>query len=155
MWWSSDSGLNWPNEDSSGLHTERLGSKLLRCATIYIQGFDAVTFKESLLYMTENNETKTASKLEIDKPQDFRFHVAYNVYSEAWDQNPADTIRLKLNELISSLSNDRNYPDFYSKISEYRKDSGSFRSGRMRIETKRKRDWQRTDAQDKRNRRYR
>lgn len=105
--------------------------------------------------MTENTENKTASKLEIDRPQDFKFHVAYDVYSRAWDENPSDTVRLRLNELISLLSNDENfYSDFYAQISEFRKDSGSFRLGRARIGTQRKRDWQRSDARDKRNRRY-
>jgi len=105
--------------------------------------------------MTENTENKTASKLEIDRPDDFKFHVAYDVYSRAWDENPSDAIRLRLNELISSLSNDENfYSDFYAQISEYRKDSGFFKSGRTRIGTQRKREWQRNDARDKRNRRY-
>jgi hypothetical protein len=105
--------------------------------------------------MAEDTEKKPASKLEIDRPQDFKFHVAYDVYSRAWDQNISEAARSKLNELISVLSNDENYySSFYAQISEYRKDSGSFRLGRTRIETQRKRDWQRSDARDKRNRRY-
>ena len=106
--------------------------------------------------MTENVESKTAPKLDIDRPNDFKFHVAFGVYSRTWDENPSETIRLRLNELISSLSNDESfYPSFYGQISEYRKDAESFGSRRTRIETQRKRDWQRSDARDKRNRRYR
>ena len=105
--------------------------------------------------MTENTESKNTSKLEISKPDDFKFRVAYDVYSRAWDDNPSDTIRLKLNELISLLSNDNNYySDFYGQISQYRKDTRSHAPGRVRIETQRKRDWQRSDKKDSRNRRH-
>ncbi len=107
--------------------------------------------------MAENSsEIKKPTKLEIDRPQDFKFHLAYGVYSKAWDENPADATRLKLNELISSLATDENaYPNFYAQMQEYRKDLSSFRSGRTRIETKRKRDWQRTETKDGRDRRHR
>jgi hypothetical protein len=106
--------------------------------------------------MTENNEEKKShSKLEIDRPQDFKFHIAYDVYSRAWDENVSDAARLKLNELISALANDENgYSDFYAQIQEFRRDTGSFRSGRTRFESKRKRDWQRTESKDGRNRRH-
>ncbi len=101
-------------------------------------------------------ENKSPSKLEIDRPADFKFHLAYGVYSRAWDENPSDTARLKLNELISKLANDENeYSSFYAQIQEYRRDQPSFRSGRTRIETQRKRDWQRADTRDGRNRRHR
>ncbi len=106
--------------------------------------------------MAENSsENKSPSKLEIDRPGDFKFHIAYDVYSRAWDENPSDTSRLKLNELISSLSTDENgYSNFYAQMQEYRKDQTSFRPGRTRIETQRKRDWQRADTRDGRNRRH-
>jgi len=101
-------------------------------------------------------ESKSPSKLEIDRPQDFKFHIAYGVYSRAWDENPYDNVRAKLNELISVLAKDENgYSDFYARMQEYRKDLSSFRSGRTRIETKRKRDWQRTETRAGRNRRHR
>jgi hypothetical protein len=107
--------------------------------------------------MAENSpEKKSPSKLEIDRSNDFKFHIAYGVYSRTWDENSSDTSRLKLNELISSLSTDENgYQDFYGQIQEYRRDQSSFRSGRTRIETQRKRDWQRADTRDGRNRRHR
>jgi len=100
-------------------------------------------------------ESKSPSKLEIDRPQDFKFHIAYGVYSRAWDENPHDNVRAKLNELISALAKDENgYSDFYAQMQGYRKDLSSFRSGRTRIETKRKRDWQRTETRAGRNRRH-
>jgi hypothetical protein len=63
----------------------------------------------------------------------------------------------RLNELISALSKDDTeeaYSAFYRGIHEYRKDSMSFTSGRMRIATQRKRDWQRRSARDMRDRRH-
>ena len=103
-----------------------------------------------------SSETKSPAKLEIDRPQDFKFHIAYGVYSRAWDENHSDSVRIKLNDLISSLANDEDgYSGFYAQIQEYRKDLSSFRSGRTRIETQRKRDWQRTETRDGRNRRHR
>ena len=103
-------------------------------------------------------ESKGPEKLDIDRPQDFKFHVAYGVYSRAWDENTSEAVRLRLNELISALSKDdadEAYSAFYRGIHEYRKDSMSFTSGRMRIETQRKRDWQRRSARDMRDRRHR
>ena len=105
----------------------------------------------------EITETKSSAvKLEIDRPQNFKFHVAYDVYSKAWDATSSNTIRLKLNELITSLSGDENdYQSFYAQIQHYRRDAGeSFRSGRTRIETASKRAWQRTENREGRNRRH-
>jgi hypothetical protein len=101
-------------------------------------------------------EKNKPSKLEIDRPNDFKFHLAYDVYSKAWDEYASDSVRTKLNELISMLANDENaYSDFYGQMQAYRKDVSSFRSGRTRIETRRKRDWQRTETRDVRDRRHR
>ena len=100
-------------------------------------------------------ESQKPTKLEIDRPNDFKFHLAYDSYSKAWDQNTSDAVRTKLNELIATLANDENgYQDFYNQIHGYLGDTNSFRSGRTRIETKRKRDWQRTETRDGRNRRH-
>jgi hypothetical protein len=104
----------------------------------------------------QNSEKIKPEKLEIDRPSDFKFHLAYDVYSKAWDEYSSDSVRARLNELISMLAKDENaYSDFYAQIQEYRKDVTSFRSGRTRIETRRKRDWQRTETRDVRNRRHR
>ena len=106
----------------------------------------------------ESSESKAPVKLEIDRPQDFKFHVAYGVYSRAWEDNISETARNKLNELISALSkedSEDSYFAFYSGIQEYRRDAMSFRSGRMRIQTQRKRDWQQRDTKDRRDHRHR
>jgi hypothetical protein len=105
----------------------------------------------------ETPGNKAPAKLDIDRPQDFKFHVAYGVYSRAWDENTSEVARNRLNELISALSKDDgedSYLAFYSGIQEYRRDSMSFRPGRMRIQTQRKRDWQQRDYRDRRNQRH-
>lgn len=103
----------------------------------------------------ESSENKRPLKLEIDRPSDFKFHLAYETYARAWDEYPSDSVRAKLNDLISMLANSEDgYPDFYAQIQQYRKDVNSFRSGRTRIETQRKKDWQRTETRDGRNRRH-
>ncbi len=98
-------------------------------------------------------------KLLIDRPSDFKFHAAYLIYSQAWDENPSQEVRGKLNEIIASLSKDEiDYQSFYRNVSQYRVEfnpehySGG---GRTRIETQRKRDWRRREVKDARNSRYR
>jgi len=101
-------------------------------------------------------EKKTPVKLEIDRPNDFKFHLAYEVYSKAWDHNTSDEARSKLNELITNLSgNQDGFTDFYSQVQQYRNGTGGFASGRMRIETSRKRSWQREQNRAGRDRRHR
>ena len=106
--------------------------------------------------MAENNsESQPLSKLDIDRPQDFKFHIAYEVYSQAWDDNDSEPIRAKLNELISSLSNNEDqYGSYYAQIKPYRKDLDSFSPGRKRIQGQKKKAWQRDDNKARRNRRY-
>jgi len=103
-----------------------------------------------------NIEKKTPVKLDIDRPNDFKFHLAFEVYSKAWDNNASDEARLKLNELISNLSgNNDGFQDFYAQVQQYRSGAGGYASGRMRIETSRKRSWQREQNRAGRDRRHR
>jgi hypothetical protein len=103
-----------------------------------------------------NTEKKSPAKLAIDRPNDFKFHLAYEVYSKAWEDNRSDAARLKLNELISALSeNQDGFQDFYAQVQQYRNDPVAFGSGRMRIETSRKRSWQREQNREGRDRRHR
>ena len=48
----------------------------------------------------DNSENKRPTKLDVDRPQDFKFHIAYEVYSRAWEDNASDSVRVELNELI-------------------------------------------------------
>ena len=103
-----------------------------------------------------NTEKKSPVKLEIDRPNDFKFHLAYEVYAKAWEDNTSDDARSKLNSLISALADNQDgFPDFYSQVQQYRNGAGGYASGRMRIETSRKRSWQREQTREGRDRRHR
>ena len=109
---------------------------------------------------TEQTEQATAEPVEkqmIDKPSDFMFHAAYMVYSDAWDRTQSSEAKLKLNEAITMLSEDKiDCETFYREISQYRGHTGpdQFSGGRAFIETQRKRDWRRREQRDERNKRH-
>jgi len=110
--------------------------------------------------MTEESKpqpTEEATKLMIDKPSDFRFHAAYLAYSETWDKIISQETKTELNEIISSLSEEKiSYSSFYKRLDEYRRQgSAHYAFPRKRIETQRKRDWRRMQNKDMRNKRYR
>jgi len=99
---------------------------------------------------------KIVSKLLLDKPSDFKFHAAYNVYSDAWDRNPSPEVREKLNAIMTSLSsNEIDYPSFYQEISQYRTELGLGYGGSGRIQTQRKREFRRREERKERNSRHR
>lgn len=92
----------------------------------------------------------------MDKPSDFKFHAAYLLYSQAWDNASSEEDRNELNEIITSLSKDEiDYQDFYEKMRRHRAHEVYRAGGRTRIETQRKRDWRRKEAKNLRNKRYR
>jgi hypothetical protein len=94
-------------------------------------------------------EKETVTKLELDKPTDFRFHVAYMAYSEAWDGNTSEDARNRLNEIMSSLSpTEADYEDFYAKISQFRTNQVEFH--RERIQGQRKRDYRMSEKKSAR-----
>ena len=116
--------------------------------------------KLSLEYMTQESNVNNATvpKLSIDNPSDFRFHAAYITYSQAWDKASSAEVKTKLNEIIAALSkNEIDYQSFYEQIGRYRAefnpehDSGS---GRLFIETQKKKDWRRMQERDARNARH-
>jgi len=102
---------------------------------------------------TQSNEEQV-TKLTIDRPSDFRFHVAYLAYSETWDKTTSQEDRTKLNEIMLSLSNKEIvYSNFYKQLGQYRRHRPKYY--RKRIETQRKRDWRKRQARDMRNARHR
>jgi len=107
---------------------------------------------------TEQTATEpVVEKQMVDKPSDFRFHAAYMVYSDAWDRTSSSEAKLKLNEVITMLSEDKiDCETFYREISQYRGHTGpdQFSGGRAFIETQRKRDWRRREQRDERNKRH-
>jgi len=65
------------------------------------------------------NESVAVTKLMIDRPSDFKFHVAYLAYSRSWDKTASQETKTKLNEIISSLSNQEiDYSIFYEKMGQ-------------------------------------
>jgi hypothetical protein len=106
---------------------------------------------------TEQTATEPVEKQMIDKPSDFRFHAAYMVYSDAWDRTQTSDDKLKLNEAINMLAEDKiDCETFYRQVSQYRGYTGpdQFSGGRAFIETQRKRDWRRREQKDERNKRH-
>jgi hypothetical protein len=103
----------------------------------------------------KTNDT-TVQKLLMDKPSDFKFHAAYMLYSQAWDNTSSEEDRNELNEVITLLSKGEiDYQDFYEKMRRHRA-HGVYHAGRRtRIETQRKRDWRKKEAKNLRNKRYR
>jgi hypothetical protein len=106
---------------------------------------------------TEQPAPEPVPKQMIDKPDDFRFHAAYLVYSDAWDQAATAETKKKLNEAITMLSENKiDCETYYRQISQYRghTETNQFGSGRPYIETQRKRDWRRREERDSRNKRH-
>jgi len=99
-------------------------------------------------------EKEKVTKLELDNPSDFRFHVAYMAYSEAWDENTSEDARNKLNEIMSSLTaTEADYEDFYAKISQFRTNQIEYH--RERIQGQRKRDYRMSEKKSARASRHR
>jgi len=108
---------------------------------------------------TEQVAAEPVPKQLIDKPSDFRFHAAYLVYSESWDRTSSSEAKQKLNEAITALSEDKiDYDTFYRQISQYRAQHGAEQfgsgSGRIFIETQRKKDWRIREERASRNKRH-
>mgnify|MGYP006269120539 CR=1 FL=1 len=106
---------------------------------------------------TEQPAVETVPKQMIDRPDDFRFHAAYLVYSDAWDKTSSAQTKQKLNEAITMLSQNKiDCETYYRQISQYRTrtETDQFGTGRTYIETQRKRDWRRREERDSRNKRH-
>lgn len=118
-------------------------------------------YNESSEDMTEesNVDNVVVPKLLVDKQSDFRFHAAYQIYSQAWDKSISQETKSKLNEIINSLSEDKiDYETFYKNISQYRFEFNTehYHAGiKTRIETTRKKDWRRNEAKSARESRHR
>ena len=92
------------------------------------------------------------SKLSIDRADDFRFHVAYLAYSQAWDENVNDEVRKKLNDLIESLSENRtDYKSFYYKLDRFRE---NVEHRRHNIKSQRKIAWRKREEKKSRIKRH-
>jgi hypothetical protein len=102
----------------------------------------------------EKAKDESVSKLIIDEPSDFRFHAAYTAYSKAWDNASSEEDKVKLNEIMHSLSEGKtSYTVFYGELSHFREEFTEYR-GRTRIRGQRKRDWRRSEAKKMRSSRH-
>ncbi len=80
-------------------------------------------------------------KLLIDNPQNFPFHAAYMVYSEAFDKVNDAQAKEELNRNIEDLRDNKiDNQTFYLNISRYRKIDVP-RQERFSMQTQRKKDW--------------
>lgn len=110
---------------------------------------------EWIMSREEIDGNQNVQKLLIDRPNDFRFHVAYNAYSEAWDNADSEEAKVKLNEMIEALSkNEISYQNFYKMIGPYRTSAQPY-THRFRIKTQRKREWRKKAKRSLREARYR
>jgi hypothetical protein len=102
-------------------------------------------------------ELTSVAKLMIDRTSDFKFHAAYLAYSRSWDETASQETKMKLNEIISSLSNQEiDYSAFYEKIAQHMGNSSKhYAWPRDTIVTQRKREWRKSEAKDARNARHR
>jgi len=108
--------------------------------------------------MTEEPNSKESAppeKLLIDNPSDFQFHAAYLAYSDIYDKTASPEIKKQLNQNITSLQKDHDYPNFYSNMNQYREEaSPQYRFHRASIRTQRKREWRRKAQKRERNKRH-
>jgi len=104
--------------------------------------------------MEQEKGRETVSKLQMDSQSDFKFYAAYMAYSETWDDNRSEEARVRLNELIASLRAGRaSYEEFYSDLSQFRRQPSSLH--RDRIQSRSKRDYRRSEKRSARDSRYR
>jgi len=108
---------------------------------------------------TNEEKTPTEPNKLMDRPSDFRFHAAFLTYSEAWDKASSVEVKMKLNEIMAALSEEKiDYETFYREINQYRVEFNPehFSGGGTRafIETQRKKDWRRREEREGRNKRH-
>ncbi len=104
-----------------------------------------------------NSNDSAVSKLLIDRPSDFKFHAAYEAYSQAWEKASSKDVKEKLNEYISSLAKGEiDYDHFYREINKHRMKTEIKYRGfpRTRIKTQRKKEWRRKEAKSLKDSRY-
>ena len=105
--------------------------------------------------MTEqpDQQKPQTEKLLIDNPQNFQFHAAYLVYSDAFDK--ADEAgKQALNRNLQELSeNKMSVETFYVNIASFRRMEVP-RPERFSMQTQRKKDWRRKEQRQDRIKRH-
>jgi hypothetical protein len=106
--------------------------------------------------MTEepNQQNPTSEKLLIDNPENFPFHAAYLVYSEAFDKVSDPDAKEELNQNIQDLADNKiDTETFYMNVSRYRKLDVP-RQERFSMQTQRKKDWRKKTQRQERIKRH-
>ena len=92
--------------------------------------------------MNDDETKEQPKKILIEDSSDFNLYAAYLAYSKAWADNPDETIRHELNNIMRSLEgNEVSYPTFYRKIDQYRNAEQQFK--KPFFKAKKKRAWRR------------
>jgi hypothetical protein len=102
---------------------------------------------------SRNKESASQEKLLIDKPSDFKFHLAYITYSDTYDKTTNPETKRQLDQNTRALQqNQIDYPTFYKNIDQYRTENGSQHNyGRALIKTEKTR-MARKNAKTRKNR---
>jgi hypothetical protein len=101
--------------------------------------------------MVDDNPSEKVAKVLIDDLSDFKLNAAYLAYSKAWVENLDEEVRLELNKLMLSLTENKgNYSTFYYELSQYGKNMTNDYFSRTRIKGEKKRAWRNREAKKKR-----
>ncbi|MCW4028952.1 MAG: hypothetical protein NWE92_04820 [Candidatus Bathyarchaeota archaeon] len=106
--------------------------------------------------MTEepNQQNPIIEKLLIDNLENFPFHAAYLVYSEAFDKVNDPDAKEELNQNIQDLADKKiDTETFYMNVSRYRKLDVP-RQERFSMQTQRKKDWRKKTQRQERIKRH-
>jgi hypothetical protein len=101
-------------------------------------------------------EEEPVLKVTFEDVSDFKFEVAYEAYSKAFDKAKGAEEKRRLNSKISQLyKNEISYPSFYNEVNQYLgDDSRSQGFSRARIQTKSKREYRREEQKVERIKRH-
>ena len=101
-------------------------------------------------------EEETVAKVVFEDVSDFKFNVAYEAYSKAFDKMSRAEEKRRLNNKISQLyKNEISYGSFYNEINQYLGEVGGSQGfSRARIQTKSKREYRREEQKVERIKRH-
>ena len=101
-------------------------------------------------------EEEKVSKVVFNQTADFKFAAAYETYSQSFDNVDDNEERLRLNNIISQLSNNEiSYSQFYREINQYREESQGREFRRAQIKGQRKFAYRRDQQEKDRIKRHR
>lgn len=101
-------------------------------------------------------EEEPVLKVTFEDVSDFKFKVAYEAYSKAFEKANGAEEKRRLNSKISQLhKNEISYSSFYNEVNQYLGEAGRSQSfDRARIQTKSKREYRREEQKIERIKRH-